>query len=92
MFFCGAQVSLGIWRNWGGWNRELTHDEHRGSTLVELLVGLGILSVALLTTVTLSVEWLAREHVRGAARELQSAAQRARIEAIVSRPIRFRSR
>jgi Tfp pilus assembly protein FimT len=54
----------------------------RGMTLFEVVMVLGLASVALLATVTVAVPWIARERSRSAVYDVQSYLQLTRIEAV----------
>jgi len=53
-----------------------------GMTLIEIVVGLAILSMMLLAVSTYAVPWIAREGTKSAVYDVQTFAQLARIEAV----------
>lgn len=53
-----------------------------GMTLIEILIGLAVLSLMLLAVSTYAVPWIAREGTKSAVYDVQTFAQLARIEAV----------
>jgi Tfp pilus assembly protein FimT len=59
-----------------------TPNRQAGITILELVVTLFLAAVLLATTASLAIPWLAREAVRSATHEIQSALQLARVESV----------
>jgi Tfp pilus assembly protein FimT len=57
-------------------------NKQSGITLVEILVGLAILSMMVLAVSTYTIPWIAREGTKSAVYDVQTFAQLARIEAV----------